>query len=258
MPDDRRHATSWGGPDQVGRYEAGRPGYPAEVGALIADVLDLRAGRRVVDLAAGTGKLTRVLMGSGAAVVAAEPIAAMRRELSARVVGVPVVAGVAEALPFADGALHAVTVAQAVHWFGWPAAAVELRRVLAPGGGLAVVTNGRDPAWAATDALNAVLERYEAEGPRPESVRAWRDGFDASHVFTAVTDAAVPHEQRFADREAFAARFASVSFAILLPDDLRARMVDDLWEAVAASGVDPLVMPLLARVEIFRCRPAGA
>jgi SAM-dependent methyltransferase len=254
VPDDRRHATSWAGGEEAARYEHGRPGYPPEVADVLVAELGLRAGDKVLDLAAGTGKLTRVLAAAGVAMVAAEPMPGMRAELAARAPGVPVVAALAEALPVRDGGLQAVVAAQAVHWFRWPDAAIEVRRVLTPAGGLAIVTNRRDPAWPATAAVGEVLDRYEALGPRPDTVASWREGFAAAGAFTSAGTVEVAHEQRFADRGAFDARFASVSFAILLPDEVRARMLDDLWAAAAAGG-DPLVMPLLATVEVYRPVP---
>ncbi|MCB1017826.1 MAG: methyltransferase domain-containing protein, partial [Acidimicrobiales bacterium] len=88
-------------------YEAARPGYPPEVVALLVDALGLGPGRRVLDLAAGTGKLTRLLVPSGAEVVAVEPVAAMRSELAERVPGAEVLEGTAEALPLPDASVDA-------------------------------------------------------------------------------------------------------------------------------------------------------
>lgn len=91
----------------------------------------------VVDLAAGTGKLTRVLVTTGARVVAVEPVPAMRTELSKVVPGVEVLDGTAEAIPLPDASADAVTVAQAFHWFQGAAALTEIHRVLRARGGSA-------------------------------------------------------------------------------------------------------------------------
>jgi SAM-dependent methyltransferase len=95
----------------------------------------------VLDLAAGTGKLARLLAASGARVVAVEPIAAMRALIPAGVEALP---GTAEAIPLPDGSIDAVTVAQAFHWFRAEEALSEIDRVLRPGGALALVANLRD------------------------------------------------------------------------------------------------------------------
>jgi ubiquinone/menaquinone biosynthesis C-methylase UbiE len=253
---DRRHATSWSSKVEGDRYERGRPGYPGEAGALLLAEAGAGPGDVVVDLAAGTGKLTRVLAVAagpgGPLVVAVEPMEGMRRQLRAVLPDVPVLAGTAESMALRAGSVRAVTAAQAVHWFAWPAAADELRRVLAADGRLAIVTNGRDPAWPATEAVAEILARYESLSPRPASVRRWRDGFEVSGAFKAAGTHHLPHTQVFADEAAFDARFASVSFAILLPGDLRARMLADLHEAVARAGVDPLQVPLRTTVEMYR------
>ena len=84
-------------------YERGRPDYPAAAIAKIVERLDLRPGRTVLDLAAGTGKLTRLLMPSGANVLAVEPVREMRAELERRVRGIAVLGGTAERIPLNDG-----------------------------------------------------------------------------------------------------------------------------------------------------------
>ena len=128
-------------------YERGRPDYPpAAVGALAAE-LGLSAGSRVLDLAAGTGKLTRALVAWGLDVVAVEPQDELRGVLASS--GAEVLAGVAEEIPLADGSVEAITVADGFHWFRRDEALADMRRVLRPGGGLALVTAAPDWGEAA-------------------------------------------------------------------------------------------------------------
>src|SRR5690606_25154234 len=117
-------------------YESARPSYPPDAVGEIATVCDVGPGRRVLDLAAGTGKLTRLLVPTGAEVVAVEPVAEMRAVLSAVLPGVEALDGTAEAIPLPDASVDAVTVAQAFHWFDPPVALAEIARVLRPGGTL--------------------------------------------------------------------------------------------------------------------------
>ena len=109
-------------------YERGRPGWPVEA----VDAAGLPRGARVLDLAAGTGKLTRVLERRFAEVVAVEPDPAMRAEFPG-----DVLAGSAEAIPLADGSRDAVFVGEAFHWFDAQRAMREIRRVAR---GLAVLS----------------------------------------------------------------------------------------------------------------------
>jgi SAM-dependent methyltransferase len=125
-------------------YEAARPTYPGEAAAFVVGHASLGPGRRVLDLAAGTGKFTRALVASGAEVVAVEPVAAMREQLVTAVPEVEVLDGTAEAIPLGDAAVDAVTVAQAFHWFDPNPALAEIHRVLRPGGTLALLWNTRD------------------------------------------------------------------------------------------------------------------
>ena len=128
-------------------YERGRPSYPPEAITLLTAELELGPGRRVLDLGAGTGKMTALLAATGADVVAIEPVAAMRERLVARLPGVEALEGTAEAIPLPRGSVDAVVVAQSFHWFEAPVALAEIARVLRPHGGLALV-------WGVTSVKN--------------------------------------------------------------------------------------------------------
>jgi ubiquinone/menaquinone biosynthesis C-methylase UbiE len=242
------HATSWR-PDEEGiRYEQGRPSYPDGAVEVIADQLGLRAGTRVADIAAGTGKLTRLLTATGARVTAVEPMPGMRSQLRAHAPGATIVAGTAEAVPLRSGSVDGITVAQAFHWFDVPTASRELRRVLRPGGRLALVTNKRHAPEAWQRDLWDVLRRYEPLAPRPEATRHWRRALDECGDFGDFERFEVHNEQRFASLDELDARFASISFVILLGEADRRALLRDLHSAVA--GVDPLVVPLRTEIEV--------
>ena len=138
------YATSF---DQaVDAYERGRPGYPH---AAIDLVLPPDA-RDVVDLGAGTGKLTRGLLGRGLEITAVEPLAGMREQLERSLPGVTVVAGTAEALPLSDASADAIVGGQMWHWVDRQKAVPEVHRVLRPGGVLGLLWNVRaiEPGWS--------------------------------------------------------------------------------------------------------------
>lgn len=126
--------------DVAGAYERGRPGYPREAVRWLAG----DGPHDVVDLGAGTGKLTRALVGLGHSVTAVEPLDAMRAELEAVVPAARAVAGRAEALPLPDSSADVVASAQAFHWFDHDDALPEIARVLRPSGRIALVWNSRD------------------------------------------------------------------------------------------------------------------
>ena len=138
-------------------YEKARPGYPDEVLGLLQAEMPIRPRTKVCDLAAGTGKFTRGLLTTGADVVAVEPVAAMRRQLTVTCPDAQVLDGTAESIPLEDHSVDVVTVAQAFHWFDIPVALAEIHRVLRDGGGLAMVWNRRDEdePWVAE--MSAVI-----------------------------------------------------------------------------------------------------
>jgi SAM-dependent methyltransferase len=124
----------------AGAYERGRPDYPDDaVRWLVGE-----APVDVVDLGAGTGKLTRALVALGHRVMPVEPLDEMRAQLDAAVAGVVALAGSAESIPVPDASADVVTSAQAFHWFDHARALPEIARVLRPGGRLALVWNSRD------------------------------------------------------------------------------------------------------------------
>lgn len=162
--------AGFGGAAEV--YDRSRPSYPPDAVAYLVAMLGIGPGRRVCDLAAGTGIFTRLVAAEGADLVACEPIAGMRARLRASVASVPVVAGTAERLPFAPASLDAVTIMQALHWFDGPAATRELHRVLRPAGRVGFAWNARDRSVDWVDRVWAVMDRVEKRAP-------WRDHDDA-------------------------------------------------------------------------------
>lgn len=137
---ERRNARAESFGAAASIYERARPGYPDAA----VDWL-LPAGQpQVVDLGAGTGKLTRLIADRGVDVTAVEPSDGMREQLQSALPGVPVLAGTAEQMPLEDDSVDAVLVAQAWHWVDLPRASAEVARVLRPGGRLGLLWNHRD------------------------------------------------------------------------------------------------------------------
>lgn len=193
------------------RYERGRPGYPrAAVDAIVAE-LGLRPGRTVLDLAAGTGKLTRLLVPSGANVVAVEPVREMREKLE----GFVALAGTAEHIPLTHASVDGVTVAQAFHWFDAERALREIHRVLRPGGGLALIWNARDERQPLQAALSEIFDRYEGDTPR-RNQRDWTSLLAESGLFERTARMVFEHVQQV-DEQAVVDRVLSVSFMASLP-----------------------------------------
>ena len=223
-------------------YERGRPDYPAAALDFLVERLGLRPGRTVLDLAAGTGKLTRLLVPTGVEVIAVEPIASMR----AKIEGARVLEGTAEAIPLADGSLDAVTVAQAFHWFRADEALREIHRVLRPGEAVALVWNVRDERNPVQAGASEIIRSLEGDVPRRHK-RDWRRVLDDSAgLFTPSEVTTFDHEQ-LVDEDGFVERFTSVSFVAAAPPDVRADIEAKL-RALAGTAGTPLRLPYVTEV----------
>jgi SAM-dependent methyltransferase len=214
-------------------YEAARPGYPDALFSLLAAQAGLGPGVDVLDLAAGTGKLTEGLVAREAKVVAVEPVAAMRAKLIGAFPQVDARDGTAEALPVDDDSIDLVTVGQAFHWFDPQPALAEIHRVLRPGGALALVWNVKDESVAWVHATTELT--IEAGGGRPyEREQDWAGEVAAHGGFSPLIEARLPHPQEV-DVETVLRRAASTSYVSVLPDAERGRVLDEIRDLLATD-----------------------
>jgi ubiquinone/menaquinone biosynthesis C-methylase UbiE len=207
--------------------------------------LGLRPGRALVDVAAGTGKLTRLLVPTGARVVAVEPLAEMRAVLRQAVPEAEALEGTAEALPLPDSFADAVTAASAFHWFRPAEALAEIVRVLRPGGRLAVVYNTRDPESELQRELTELLAVHGA----PIS---WMRDVDPGAILEESADFESPeyaefrHEQRF-DPDGLVERVASISYVALLEGEERAEFLAQVRE-LGERQTSPFAFPYVTQI----------
>lgn len=226
----------------AGEYERGRPQYPpAVVGALAAE-LSVPPGAPVLDLAAGTGKLSRVLLAAGFDLTAVEPLESLREVLTERIGPDRVRDGVAERIPLEDASVDAVTVADAFHWFDHAAALAEIARVLRPGGGLAVlstVTDWTGATWAhEVGTLVASLrpQHPNFDGP-PWSIAARAAGRWSEPREIKITTSQPARPEQIVDY------LGSMSWIAALPDDERAPAVERI-RILVNGGEMPAELPV--------------
>ena len=242
-------ATAFDGIEQA--YERVRPSYAIE--AILTALLLAGAGDLgdVADLAAGTGKLTRLLVPHATSIVAIEPSPSMRKAFVRATEGVEVLDGRAEEIPLDDASVDLVTVGAAFHWFRPEPALREIARVLRPGGGLVVANN----EWR-IDAAPWLAEVYKSARTR-RRVRApgrhWRRALEASRFFEAPCEAAKPHDQLLS-HEAFIDLSRSLSSVNVLAPAERDTYLQGLRELVDGLAPGPLVVPFRTRAVAARRR----
>lgn len=211
----------------VEAYRRSRPSYPQETVAWLIKALGIEAGRTVVDVGAGTGKFTALLVPTGATLIAVEPLESMRAALVAELPGMNAVDGTAEALPLADGSADAMTAAQAFHWFDLGRALPEFHRVLRPGGRIGVIWNEFDTSVDWVDQFNRIVAVPRVGTPHPSAA----GGADIAPFFGA------PHRRRFAhaqthDRASLLDRVNSMSFVAVQSEAKRAQVLEDVGRLI--------------------------
>jgi len=235
----RGRATSFAGVADA--YERSRPGYPEDAVRWLVGVEPLD----IVDLGAGTGKLTRSLVALGHRVTAVEPLPEMIAHLRAAVPEATAVEGGAEAIPLTAGSTDVVTAAQAFHWFDHGPALREIARVLRPGGWVALVWNTRDDGepWVAQLSEEAI-------GSETVEERDVAVPVEESNLFKTVERASFPYVQRL-DREGLVDLVLSRSYCAVLTPEERTPVLDRVERIFDEHAVDGM-LDLPYMTECFR------
>jgi SAM-dependent methyltransferase len=224
-------------------YGRGRPDYPPALSDWLQRTLRLSAGKTAVDLGAGTGKFTPLLLQSGARVVAIEPVEAMRAQLLRSVPGVTALAATAQSLPLTDASVDGVVCAQAFHWFASLQALREIGRVLKPGGKLGLVWNVRDESVDWVAAITRIIAPYQGDTPRFHSGE-WRALFP-NELFSELEQTTLTYQHTGSPQAVILERVLSVSFVAALPAGQRAQVAAQL-KALIASHPQLKHRPMIA------------
>jgi ubiquinone/menaquinone biosynthesis C-methylase UbiE len=227
-------------------YERGRPGYPREAIQWLLSSEPLE----VLDLGAGTGKLSSALLNAGHHVIAVEPLDEMRAVLTSRLPQVHALEGTAEQLPLANASVDAVAVGAAFHWFDQTVALAEIARVLRRPGVLGLLGNSFDTATPWVAAVREIL------GPPAIERRGhWPAVKELSERFTEVEQHEFPHAQEI-DRASLRDLASSRSSLAIMSESQRDTVLarlDLLWEHEPELTANTQVL-LPWRTRVRRCR----
>ena len=212
-------------------YERVRPSYPDAAVDWLAELLGIDESSTVLDLGAGTGKLTRVLLGRVGRVIAVEPGPEMLAQLEHAVPEAEAILGPAEAIPLGDDSVDAVVCGQSFHWFRTDEALGEIARVLRPGGGLGLIWNMRDPDDSLQQEITELLEPFVPSG------RATDEGVErfVRRTFDQIDAHVVVFEEEL-DADTVAARVASISFVAAAAAEKRRELLETVRALVLARG----------------------
>ncbi|WP_437980542.1 class I SAM-dependent methyltransferase [Sorangium sp. So ce117] len=237
-------------------YEKGRPDYPRGAIELLRDTLRIDATSTVLDLGAGTGKLTRLLVPTGARLLALEPVEGMRRKLGQMVPSAIPLDGVAEAIPLPETSVDAAVAAQSFHWFHGDLALAEIHRVLRPRGRLSLLFNLRDERvdWVAR--ISHILDRHGRDAPI-HRFGAWRRTFSDSRLFAPLGEHEFTHTQEL-DLDGLLERVASISYISALPLQERYAVLNEVRELAAShpdlAGKSLYLFPYRTLVPLYERR----
>jgi SAM-dependent methyltransferase len=236
-----RRASSFGA--HAGAYAEHRPNYPEDGIRWVLDAAE-RPVRDVLDLAAGTGKLTDGLLSLGVSVTAVEPDPGMLAELSRRLPTVTARAGTAEDIPLPDASVDAVLVGQAFHWFDLDEALPEIARVLRPGGAVGGLWNHDDTSVEWVAELSALNRTSAATGPHfDEKAMAHKD-------FAPFERAEFAHAQR-RTVDSLVATIGTHSHTLVVPDGERAALlarIRDYLESLPETANGEFDLPIRTTV----------
>ena len=246
-------AAARGYQSAVEHYERGRPSYPDDALTFLVNELAIDPGSNVVELGAGTGKFTDLLVFTGAGITAVEPVPAMREALARNCPTVTVLDGTAEAIPVGDASADSVVAAQAFHWFDGERALAEIHRVLREGTHLGLIWNIRDEASDWSERLTAIFDRLSGPDAPRYKHGTWRRAFESTDLFGPLHHWVAYHVHHVS-RQAFVDRVMSVSYVASAAPDEREQVLTEVAELLESDpelrGKDEIVMPYRTDVYI--------
>jgi SAM-dependent methyltransferase len=257
VSDHRIHPAAGAGFEAaVEHYERGRPSYPDDAVSYLVNELEIREGTDVLDLGAGTGKFTELIVHTGARITALEPVSSMRAALERNCPTISAVDGTAEDVPAEDDSFDVAVAASAFHWFDGERALPEIHRVLRPAGALGLIWNARDESSDWSERLTEIFDELAGpDQPRYRSGR-WREAFERRSDLFGPLHHRVAYHVHHVTPSTFLDRVLSVSYVAAASEPDRERVREEVAELLSHDpdlrDRDEIVMPY--RTDVFWAR----
>lgn len=207
-------------------YDRGRPEYPKDAIEFLINTLQITSSSSILDLGAGTGKFTKLILPTRAKIVAVEPVEGMRKKFHSLLPDIQILAGSAESIPLEKESVDSIVVAQAFHWFNGDLALKEIHRVLKSNGRLGLIWNARDESKSWVAELTKIIDPYESGAPRYKSMN-WKHSFEQSKIFKPLQLKQFSYIQS-GTIETIVDRVASISFIASLDEKVQSTVLNQV------------------------------
>jgi ubiquinone/menaquinone biosynthesis C-methylase UbiE len=247
-------AEGYGSAEKADRYHKVRPDYPAEALQYVTMSCNINSNTIVVDVGAGTGKLTRLLVPTGCTLYAVEPLGSMLAKLKENLPDVQTFQCTASSIPLSDESVDVVVAGQAFHWFATTLSLKEFHRILKPKGYLVLLWNRMDESYEWCRVLQEMLTLYQGDSPRYRDMK-WKEVFkQMPHLFTPLAHKEFPNIHRVRSQEDIIDRESSVSYIASLSKSQLEKFQNDvrlLLQKYDVSG-EKLFIPYIT--DVFHCQ----
>lgn len=230
-------------------YEQGRPSYPKGAVTTLLHKINVTENSKVLEVGAGSGKFTKLLVSDFPNLTASEPVQGMIDQFSINLPKTPIYKASAESLPFPDQIFDSVVCAQAFHWFDSKEALIEFSRVLKKRGTLGFIWNTKDTSYEWVAQLEGLIDDYQGETPRYKTGQ-WKSAFSSNpQIFSPLEKEIFSYEHE-GTKETIIQRVLSTSFIAALPNAEKEKVKEKAEHILSQyfTNSNKMIMPYITEI----------